>query len=370
MWYNLNMQTNLNLLKAFKPPRCLSLPAAAFDVSDHSIKYMEVKPLKDVGLVPSVYEERKIKEGIIKEGDIQDLDALVEELRRFRKKYKSFSFVNIALPEELAFVFDIRLKKSDLEEGNIRQYIEFKLPEFIPFNPQNAIFDYDILSDSPTVLHIAVTVYTREIVEEYASAFEEVGYTVKSAELETVSIARAIVPNNLSSNNQTVMVLDIGTNKVGVSILRGLAPVFSTTITHPILKEFEDMFRKVHNRKPKDMQELYDWKFKNGVLLADVSNSQSFKTAIIDEIRKIKDYYTNHKNSGLDAIQEIYIAGGNAATKGIDAIFSRELELPARLGNVWQNLLDLEKYIPEIDRQRSYKLATLTGLVLKEQVYE
>ncbi len=358
------------LLKAFQVPSYLSLPAAAFDLSDRTIKYMEVRHEPGVGILPAVYEERKIKKGIIISGDVQDVEALVLELKSFKKRYKKTSFVNIALPEELAFVFDFDIRRSDIESGDLRQYIEFKLPEFIPFSVQNALFDFDVILETDKYLHVSVVVYPQDIVEEYLMAFEEAGYTVKSAELETVAIARSVVPGEYLQSTKSLMVLDVGTSKIGVTIMVGSAPVFSTAISFPMKSKFEELFKVQFGRKPTDDNELFEWKFKEGILFLPPDSLNKFEKKVINEIVKIKDYFNSHKSPFFEELSHVYLSGGNAATKGMDALLESSLSVECTIGNVWQNMFNIEKYIPEINKRESLKYATLSGLVLKDKHYE
>ncbi len=358
------------LASFFSPPDFLSMPSAAFDLSDRSIKYMEVKLDKNLGLLPMSYEERALKPGIISKGDIQDIEALSQEIKYFKKKYKKFDFVNIALPEEFAFVFDIKVKKSDLTDMDLRQHIEFRLPEFIPFNAQNAIFDFDLISETENNIHLSVTVYPEDIVEEYCLAFENAGYTVKSAELETVSIARSVIPKDKHNTNSISMVLDIGTSKVGLSILSGLAPLFSTAIPFPMKNAFEELFEKKNGRSPKSDEELFEWKFKEGVLFMSKDDLKKFEDSVLNEIVKIKDYFDSYKSRELSNISHLYLGGGNAATKGLDAFLESYLGIDTSFANVWQNLFDTEKYLPDINKRKSFKLVTLNGLILKDNIYE
>ncbi len=354
----------------FSPPDFLTMPSAAFDLSDRSIKYLEVKFDKALGFLPTNYEERPLKAGIINAGDIQSIEELSQEIKYFRKKYKKFDFVNIALPEELAFVFDLKVKKSDLQDMDLRQHIEFRLPEFIPFSAQNATFDFDLIFETETSLHLSITVYPRDIVEEYSLAFENAGYIVKSAELETISIARAVIPNQKQDTKTISMVLDVGTNKIGVSILAGLAPLFSTAISFPMRQAFEELFEKKFGKRPKDDEELFEWKFKDGILFMEKDDLKKFEDNVLTEIIKIKNYFNSHKSKEFKDISHLYVSGGNAATKGFDAFLESALGIDTSFSNVWQNMFDLEKYLPEIDKRRSFKLATVNGLILKDRRYE
>ncbi len=362
----LSLKSMDKLLAPVKLPDYLKMPSVAFDLSDKTVKFFSAKNLPGVGLVPENYEEKELPEKVIVGGDLQDVLALANVLKYFKQKYRTDSFVNINLPEEPAFVFDLQLGKKDIESGNIRQYIEFKLPELIPFDASQAIFDFDILHETSSHLWLSITVYPQDIVEEYISAFELAGYTVKAAELETLSIYRSVVPKREQGISKTAMVLDIGTNKVGVGIFLAGAPVFSTAISFPIKKFFEKLFLEADGRKAESDEEFYNWKFKEGILFSNEEQLKDLKEGVISEIAKIIDYFAGHKNKVYKDISVVYLSGGNAATKGLDAFFESELSVTCQIAEVWQNMFDIDKYIPKINKRRSLQYSTLAGLTLKD----
>ncbi len=357
----------------FKEPAFLRLPAAAIDISDRSIKYMELKRVKDGNFVPAFYEKKSIKDGIVKNGDIQSVEALSEELSYFRKKYRNFTFAHISLPEELSYSFAMDLD-SGLNEKEAREKVEFSLAENIPFNPENTVFGIDKIKNKEHRTLYSVVVYPEDIVREYIEAVNSAGFTVKSAELETVSMSRAVVPKLKRFDGEPRLLLDFGNEKVGVLVSVNGASVFSSTIDfnpNEYFKALYEEFYRTENKHDFKQDEFYAWKFRRGFLSEGLEYRNKNYMKFIDEIRQIVKFYNKEgKQNGCGDIKEIYLSGGNAATKALGLAMSYDLQTPVYQGNSWENLLDLDDYIPDIDRQESFMYSTLIGLLLKDVYYE
>ena len=255
-----------------------------------------------------------------------------------------------------------------MSTSNLRQLVEFKLPEFIPFNSESAIFDFEVIKQENAHSWLSVLVYPEEIVAEYIEAVENAGFTVKSTELETISMARSIIPKKNQENKQTSLVLDIGNNKIGISILKGAIPVFSTTMKTTTGEYFKELFEKMNKTKPKNDEELSDWKFKKGFVFANKGDVEKYINEQLKDLKKIINFYSEKEESNFGAIKKVYVTGGNAATKGVDSILSSVVGVQVNFGNTWQNMFDISKSIPNIDRQKSPMYSTVAGLILKDLI--
>ncbi len=345
----------------FRPPAYVLLPDCHLDISDHSIKYMEVRKKGIHTTIPEVYDRREIAKGIIIDGTIQDKERLKKELKYFREKHGKYQFVNIALPEELAYVFDMEVDK--VETGDdITGYVEYKLNEFIPIDPQKVLFDYDLIKETESAKYVGVTAYPTEIVNDYIEAVEGSGFKVKSAESEIVSMARSVVEPDYKDS--VVAIFDFGNSKITMAVMIGLVPMFSTTIKI----NTKAIFEKLHegpSRQDVVLEDMDDWKFKQGLIATDPEFVKQETSEFLLEIEKYTDYWAKHKESIYGPIEVAYLCGGNASLRGLDALMSKSLGLEVKQGNVWENMFDLEEYIPDIDRKHSFSLATLAGLSIK-----
>ncbi len=320
---------------------------------------MEIKRVKNQKL-PSVVEKKPIKEGIIKEGNIQDISALSEELSFFREKYKKYKFVDIALPEELAFVFDVKMPAFELEGKNLMELVEYKLGDYVPFDASLAIFDAQVIKKTEKYAYLSVVAYPQEIITEYAEAIEASGFVLRFAELETVSMARAVK----SEQDSNFMVIDFGNHKMTLTIMLGELPAFSTTF----MVNTKDLYKKLLNGKELSEEELNKWKFEKGLVYLDSRLIDEAMGDVIENLRRYISFWDSEKSEDYGKIEKIYTCGGNASLKGFDAYLSGKLGIVAKQGNVWKNLFDLDSFLPQVNKRESFMYATVTGLAAKDKL--
>lgn len=336
-------------------------PSFGLDISDQSLKFVELIPARH-GIRIGKYGERKIPSGIIESGKIKDPKKLEEVLLSLRKE-EGIRFVRVSLPEEQIYVFHLRLPKEGLE--NVRQAIELSLEEHIPIPAEQTIFDYDILSETKDSLELEVAAIPKNIIENYLMVFRDAYISVQSFELEAQAISRALIKKG---DLGTYMIVDFGQTRTGIFIISRGATMFTSTLelggemlTQMIQKNFnvseeeaEKMKRKFGLERNMENREIFS------VLLNSVS-------VLRDEVVRHFLYWHTHKDDeGNDRppINKIILCGGDANLIGLPEYFSSSIKTKVELGNVWVNIMNTEKYIPEINFSHALTYAAALGLAL------
>jgi len=345
----------------FPTPRFLMTPSFGLDISDESLKFVELIPAKN-GIRMGRYGERKIPVGIIESGKIKDSKRL-EQVLLSLKKEEGFRFVRVSLPEEQVYLFRLRLDKAGLI--NVREGIELSLEEYIPISAQDAIFDYELINEDSKSLEVQVASIPKNIIENYLAVFRNSQISVQSFELEAQAISRAIVKKG---DLETYMIVDFGQTRTGIFIVsRGIVMFTSTLdvggmmLTNMIQKNFNVNFEEAEKMKKKfGLQRNTENREMFSVILNIVS-------VLRDEIVKHFLYWQTHKDEeGKDypIIKKIILCGGDASLMGLSEYFSISVKNKVEMANVWINIIDTEKYIPEIIFNRSLTFAAALGLAL------
>ena len=345
----------------FPTPRFLMTPSFGLDISDESLKFVELIPAKN-GIRMGRYGERKIPVGIIESGKIKDSKRL-EQVLLSLKKEEGFRFVRVSLPEEQVYLFRLRLDKAGLI--NVREGIELSLEEYIPISAQDAIFDYELINEDSKSLEVQVASIPKNIIENYLAVFRNSQISVQSFELEAQAISRAVVKKG---DLETYMIVDFGQTRTGIFIVsRGIVMFTSTLdvggmmLTNMIQKNFNVNFEEAEKMKKKfGLQRNTENREMFSVILNIVS-------VLRDEIVKHFLYWQTHKDEeGKDypIIKKIILCGGDASLMGLSEYFSISVKNKVEMANVWINIIDTEKYIPEITFNRSLTFAAALGLAL------
>ena len=353
------------IVSIIPPPEFILMPAAAVDISDSSIKYIDTK-YTSAGFVPNNFKTFELAKGIVSSGIINDTVALADVLKQIVEDKSTRKFVFVSLPEELSYVFttSIRMEK----QFDIYKAIEFELEEHVPVSVKDAIFDYDVISEQYGILDLSVTVYEKNVINGYLEAFNMAGLTVKAFELEANSLIRSVVPKY---STETSMVVDFGRARTGITIARGGNSIFTTTVHFGGGMIDEIIMKKMEYNQ----QQSNIYKSEKGLL--DKTNKQFQKELISsvkilsNEIKRHYDFWSSRRDENgfpKEQIKKIYICGGASALLGLKEFLTDELNVPVDYANVWQNLFDINDYIPDIEPDKSRQYATAIGLLLLDSI--
>jgi type IV pilus assembly protein PilM len=346
--------------RMFPVPKFLSMPSFGLDISDESLKFVELIATNN-GIRLGRYGERKIPAGIIESGRIKNLKKMEEVLASFKKEEKIKS-ARVSLPEEQVYLFEFQPPKAEVE--NIRESIELSIEEYIPLSAQDAVFDFQILKEGENNLDIQVSAIPRNVVEDYLTVFKNSAIKVKSFELEAQAISRAVVKKN---DFDTYMIVDFGQKRTGIFIVSQGVVMFTSTLdvgglllTNIIQKSFKIGFDEAEKMKKKYGLERNT---RNKELFSVILNSISI---LRDEIMKHFVYWNTHKEGGESRppIKKIILCGGDSNLIGLSEYLSISTKNKIEIANVWNNIIDTKKNIPKISFEQSLSYVAALGLAL------
>lgn len=350
-------------------PHALTFPSIGLDITDRRVRVLELFGEKGV-LKVKQHGEVAVPPGVIVGGCIKrplEFSAIMQGVKR---TYRC-SHAHVSLPEERAYIVHMDIPR--VEENEIRQSIAFQIEEYVPLKPEDVIFDYTVLKDhsSASTIRVLVAAMPREDVEGYAQVLEEVGIVPLSFEIESQAIARAIIPEN--KQRSTVMIVDIGRLRTGVSIVRNNLVRFTSTI---------DMGSETFSRALESALSVSSEKaleMKNALPLHPAQ--KDFYEALAPSLEKLEDelhklsvywqtYHAKNKNKEERQVSDIILSGGGANMNGLAPFLSRRLNIPVTVGNPWTHCCSLNTYIPPIPHNKSLGYATVIGLALPHMTCE
>ncbi len=348
----------------FPTPSYLAMNSCALDISDQSIKYGELLPTQQ-GLRLGRFGHEKIPVGVIDSGKIQDEQKLVAILKNLKERER-LHFVRVSLPEEQMYLFTLSIP--EISGSDLRDAILLQIEEHIPLSAFDVIFDYVVISSTPTTKIVEVVAIATITVENYLSAFEQAGLVPLSFELEAQAIARAVVPKG---DNSSVMIVDFGEARTGISILQNELVSFTTTLdiggnnlTSMIAKNFSLTQEKAEEMKlsyglggDSDVNEIFP------VILNGIS-------VLRDEINKHYVYWKTHSESGASRdIDRIILCGGDANLSGLAEYLQSSMGVKVEHANAWSNISSMSVSVPDMSLQESLGYVTVLGLALADYNY-
>lgn len=346
----------------FPPPLFLQMPALGLDISDATIRFVELIETRK-GFHVGRYGQQSIPRGIIESGEIKKVSDFRAILSELRVKH-GIEYVAVCLPEEKTYLFTATLPR--MKKSEIRGALELGLEEYIPLKAQDAMFDYEIEKETETSLLVNVSAAPRALLDGYLSAFEGSGVTPVSFEIEAFSIARSVIP---SDEQGAFMIVDFGKTRTGISVVVDGVVKFTSTII--LGGDSLTVAISKHLNVPYEDAE----KIKKGRVAIDPNLRDQFSLALMstlsvlrDEVNKSFLYWQNRVDEHgkqNQPIKKIVVCGGDSNLEGFIRDFEQGLYAPVELAKVFTNVNTLDAYIPEINFHDSLSYATAIGLALR-----
>lgn len=357
------MQFTRTLARWFPVPHALSPHASGLDITDASIKWLTLHPAQR-GYSIADYGSLSLSPGIVQLGAVRNTDALAEALKEVRKKTK-ITYAHAALPEEGAYVFDMRVPRGSTR-AQIMNMIEFELEGRVPIPPKQAVYDFDLVGVGPEGDEIAVTVFPRELADGYAAAFDKSGIQLLSLEIEARSIARAVS----APGDPITLLVDCGKGRTGVAILKRGIPIFTSTIE----LGGEAMSRAVMDTLKVTEEEAVEFKNEHGLVLDDPSKKETVQaidkvaSQLADEIARHYRFWDTRRAESREPmaqVERVYLVGGSVNLKGFPEYVAGRVHAYTDRPNIWRNVASFDDFIPPIEFRTSYQYATTVGLALR-----
>jgi len=349
----------------FPTPGAISPYGAGVDISDSSLKWMSLKTAER-GWEVDAHLEIPLEAGIVEGGVVRDEKRLGIAISKLRKEVNGGESVHAALPEEVAYVFNMDVQDAHNRE-QVLNIIEFELEGRVPLKANKAVYDYDIVEMHPdgNGAEVGVTVFPRDVVEGYVSAFIYSGLRLLSLEIEARSIARSVVSKE---NDGVVLVADFGRARTGIAILKRGVPIFTSTVS----VGGDAMTRVIVEKLGVDEHAADTFKNENGIapggdlkVLEAISGTAA---ALADEITKHYQYWDTKRNEHgerVTPVERVILCGGSSNLKGLPEYIATRVHASTERANIWKNVCSFDDYIPPIERNYSLGYATAVGLALR-----
>jgi type IV pilus assembly protein PilM len=353
-----------SLSRAFPTPTILLPTAAGIDISDSSVKWLVLSHKGGVKRVLT-YGEVPIPDGIVVSGMVQDVARLAEVLREVRHHLGGVRAAHAALPEELAYVFSMRLPEATHREQAFK-LIEFEFEDRVPIPPSAAVYDYNPLTDiNGATGDAAVVVFPNDVAEAYVDAFSAAGLTLLSLEVEARSIARAVS----KEGDPITLLVDFGKARTGFAVLKSGQPIFTSTVGVGGDAMTQSLMQKL-SLTPEQAEEFKNEKglLAEGDEKAGAEAVMGTASALADEVTRHFHYWDTRRNDEgqrVTPVGKVILVGGSSNLKGLPDYIAGRVQATAERGDVWCNVASYDDYIPPIDRRHSLQYATSIGLALR-----
>ncbi len=354
------MSQNL-LLKFFPVPKFLLRLAVGLDISDQSIKFMEL--LNHGGKFKIGHlGEVSLPIGIIEGGEIKKPEEFRKILLELKAKWH-FTNAFISLPDDHSYTFYLNLPLLKPEE--IYGAIELQIEEYVPLPAPEIVFDYEVLSQNKQTdsLSVGVAAFPRNLIVGYQEVFARAGINLLAIETEGGALARALCDKEKNSNT---VIVDLGKNhttifwvKAGTVIHAATVPIGGAAITHNLEKALDLDFAEAEKLK------------RTQGLLRSESNRAAFEAmipvvaAICDEIERLTTFWLRQGEKEEIKLEQIVLTGGQSSLPGFVEYLSNNIGCPVVVGNPWTKVFPAGAVVKELPFNEALRYGIAIGLALR-----
>jgi Tfp pilus assembly protein, ATPase PilM len=238
-------------------------------------------------------------------------------------------------------------RNMDMPFGNVKkidQTMEFELETLIPFELEEVLFDYTILSATPQSSKV-LTAYLRE--QDFKKFLEEIqaaGADPRYVGVDTVDLSNLTLLGVLPPMGRYAL-LDLGHTKSNFVILEGnkvkAIRCFSWGghhLTQAIAKAAGLPYEPAESLKHTKAQ-LTDH--------PEDSINRGVKESFEDLMQQVKQTLFAFHEAGEPSLEALYLCGGTSRLQGVESFFSRRLNINVSLLDVMEDsyteLMDREK---------------------------
>lgn len=305
----------------FPPPEYLNREFAGLAISDNHIRVIAFGRGKD-GIFLKLHKEVPIPSGVILAGNINNVDELEKILVDLKKETGVYN-IKACIPEEKSYLFDMQIPIVPVKM--ISNTVELKIEENVPLKALETIFDYNIVGvdHSKNIFKLVISAFPKNVVEMYQQMLIRAGFNLFSLDIESQSIARAVIPKN---DQGTYLIIHFSLDKVGIYVANQNIVHFTST-TNSLTKDTE-------------------------------------QSLILNEVVKVISFWKGREDyDDSKAITNIVVCGEDFDNSILNDLHSKT-KINTFISNVWQNAFNINDFIPDIDLKDSIKYSSAIGLAL------
>ncbi len=312
------------------------------DIEPGYVAAVEARP---GGLAVERAASAPLAPGIVRDGEIADVEALAEVLRGFFREHGFGRRVRLGVANQRIVVRTVDLPPLE-DRKELEAAVRFQAQEHIPMPLEQAVLDFQSLGivdtpDGPRT-RVVLVAARRDMIERLMSAARQAGLRPTGIDLSAFAMVRALQAGGESAveAGQATLYVCVG----GMTNL-ALADGSRCLFTRVVAGGSETMAQELAERRGLTHEHAHQWLVHVGLVtpVDDVDGDPAIVSEarnvlgegvrrIGDEIRNSLDYY--RMQEGAIAVGDAVLTGPAAAIAGFAEGLGHQISLPTRLGLV------------------------------------
>lgn len=324
----------LDILKAKSPP------LIGVDISSSAIKMVEIADAgKNLYRVERYAIEPLPKDAVV-DGNIANLEAVAETMRRAWKKLGSrVKSIALALPSAAVITKKI-IVPAGLRESELELQVETEANQYIPFALDEVNLDFQLLGpapSSPDEVEVLIAASRKEKVEDRLACGEAAGLKAIVMDVESFATQTAyeLIAHQLPNggNEQIIAIVDIGAAMMHINVLHNNQSVYQRE------QSFggNQLTQEIQRRYSLSAEEA-DLAKRNGGLPENYEAEvlQPFMDTLALEVARALQFFFS--STQYNRVDHILLAGGCAMIQGLDETVSSRTQVSTMIANPFANM--------------------------------
>ena len=359
--FSLNLDAIEGLFKAKMPP------LIGVDISSSAIKMVEIAEASRGMYRVERYAVEPLAKDSILEGNINNLEAVSDALKRCHKRLgSSIKNLALALPNAAVISKKILVPAGQTEE-DLELQVETEANQYIPFAIDEVNLDFQVLGPAPnseTDIEVLIAASRKEKIIDRMAVAESAGLTavVMDVDVFAAQTAFELIEGQFPENGKdlNIAMVDVGSSIMAVNVLRNDQSIYMRE------QPFggNQLTQEIQNKFGLSAEEAEAAKRAGGLpdnYEADVL--QPFLDMMgLEVARALQFFFTSTQHN---QIHHIVLSGGCAAIPGADEAVSKRVQVNTIVANPFVNMVLSSKIRPKLLTQDAPSLMVACGLAMR-----
>jgi len=343
-------------------------PLIGVDISSSSVKMVELsEAAKNAGYIVERYIIEALPQDAVTDGNINDLDAVSDTLRRAWKRMGTrVRNISLALPAAAVITKKILLP-SGLRDDELEAQVEVEANQYIPFALEEVNLDFQVIGPAPSnpqEIEVLLAASRKANVEDRVAAAQAAGLKTIIVDVEPYASEAAFeqIRTHLpgDATDQCVALIDIGATVMNVNVIRNNQSIYArdqqiggAQLTQIIQNSFGLSVQDAENAK------------RNGGLPDNYQSEvlNPFRENVATEItRALQFFFTSTQ---YNEVNYIVLAGGCASLPGLDETVASRTQISTLLANPFAQMSLSGKIRPRQLQADAPALMIACGLAMR-----
>lgn len=336
------------------------------DIGSSLIKVAEIKETSK-GPVLKKFGVTKIAPGSIVDGNIQDVGGIALAIRTLFKTHK-IKEKNVAISTGGYSVVIKTISLPTTTDQELHESIRFEAEQYIPYDVEDVNIDFQILGTStfsPDQMNVLLVAVKKDLVAEYMDLTHRAGLNPCIIDVDTFALQNIHETVYKGSEDQVVMLVDVGHSKTSLNILKGKTSLMMRDNSSGTAQISEEIVAATGCTL--EQAEEATWGRETGEM--DQEEVDAIRGAIVQkwcsEIYSVVNTYQSKSSEGL--LDRVVLCGGGAFVQGFSDSLAAEVGVEVSIIDPFSGLIIDEEQFPDSLLQKMAPLAPIAlGLALRK----